>query len=416
MNTSTEIDHDALAASLPLSELNVANPSLFQDDVWMPYFSRLRREDPVHFCPESRFGPYWSVTKYKDIMEVGTNHKIYSSDIEWGGIHVGDKAKEFRRRSMITSDPPLHDEQRKVIQPIVSPGNLANAAVLIRERTCRVLDDLPRNETFNWVDRVSINLTTQMLATLFDFPFEERRKLTHWSDVSFVDLASGGPINTEEKRLAELQPCLDYFTRLWEERADAPPGSDLISLFAHGDATKNFTPHEFLGNLMTFIVGGNETTRNSMSGSVLFLNQNPAEDRKLRDNPSLIDSMISEVIRYQTPIIAFRRTAVEDADLNGKVIKKGDKVVMWYISGNRDADVIDRPDDFIIDRSRPRQHIAFGFGIHRCVGNRLAELQLKILWEEILNRSMKIEVVGAPKRIFSLFVRGISELPVRISS
>jgi cytochrome P450 len=296
----------------------------------------------------------------------------------WGAVHravVGNKAPEFRRRSMITSDPPKHDEQRKVVQPIVSASNLANAAALIRERTCRVLDGLPRNETFNWVDRVSIELTTQMLATLFDFPFEDRRKLTHWSDLSFLDLMAGTPIDTEAKRMAALQECLDYFTVLWEERAAAPPRPDLISMLAHGEATRNFTPHEFLGNLMTLIVGGNETTRNSMSGSVLFLSQNPEQDRKLRANPSLIESMVSEVIRYQTPILAFRRTALEQTELNGKTINKGDKVVMWYISGNRDADVIERPDDFIIDRERPRQHIAFGFGIHRCVGNRLAELQ-----------------------------------------
>ena len=280
---------------------------------------------------------------------------------------------------MITSDPPKHDDQRKVVQPIVSSANLANAATLIRERTCRVLDGLPRNEAFNWVDRVSIELTTQMLATLFDFPFEERRKLTHWSDLSFLDLHAGTPIDTEEKRMAALEECLECFTRLWEERADQPPKPDLISMLAHGEATKTFTPHEYLGNLMTLIVGGNETTRNSMSGSVWFLVQNPDEDRKLRKNPAHIESMVSEVIRYQTPIIAFRRTATEDTQLGGKVIKKGEKAVMWYISGNRDSDVIERPDDFIIDRARPRQHIAFGFGVHRCVGNRLAELQLKIL-------------------------------------
>ena len=414
MNVPAKIDHEAIAASLPLKDFDVANSAFFQQGVWMPYFSRLRREDPVHFCPESRFGPYWSVTKYKDIMAVGTNHKVYSSDIEHGGIHVGNKAPEFRRRSMITSDPPKHDEQRKVVQPIVSASNLANAAALIRERTCRVLDGLPRNETFNWVDRVSIELTTQMLATLFDFPFEDRRKLTHWSDLSFLDLMAGTPIDTEAKRMAALQECLDYFTVLWNERAAAPPRPDLISMLAHGEATRNFTPHEFLGNLMTLIVGGNETTRNSMSGSVLFLSQNPEQDRKLRANPSLIESMVSEVIRYQTPILAFRRTALEQTELNGKTINKGDKVVMWYISGNRDSDVIERPDDFIIDRERPRQHIAFGFGIHRCVGNRLAELQLKILWEEILNRSLKFEVMGPPKRVFSVFVHGISELPVRI--
>ena len=239
MNIQAQIDHEKLAASLPLKDFNVANPAFFQQGVWMPYFKRLREEEPVHFCPESKFGPYWSITKYKDIMTVGTNHKIYSSDIDHGGIHVGDKEVQFRRRSMITSDPPKHDEQRKVVQPIVSPGNLANAATLIRERTCRTLDNLPRNETFNWVDRVSIDLTNQMLATMFGFPFEDRQKLTRWSDLSFLDLMAGTPIDTEKKRMDALQECLDYFTRLWEERADKPPAGDLISMLAHGEATKN---------------------------------------------------------------------------------------------------------------------------------------------------------------------------------
>lgn len=416
MNIPTTIDHEKIAATLPLDEFDVANAAFFQQEVWMPYFKRLREEDPVHYCRSSRFGSYWSVTKYKDIMAVGTNHKVFSSDIDLGGIHVGDKEVQHRRRSMITSDPPLHDQQRKVVQPIVSPGNLAKASDLIRERTIRALDGLPRNETFNWVEHISIDLTNQMLATLFDFPFQDRKLLTRWSDLSFLDLMSGTLIDTEEKRMTALQDCLDYFLKLWDERAAKPLQGDIISMLAHGEATKNLTPNDFLGNLMTLIVGGNETTRNSMTGSVLFMHENPEQDRKLRENPSLVDSMVSETVRYQTPIIAFRRTATQDTELGGKKIKQGEKVVMWYISGNRDADVIDHPNEFIIDRPNPRQHISFGFGVHRCLGNRLAELQLKILWEEILKHSLKIEVVGQPKRVFSVFVHGFSELPVRIKA
>lgn len=414
MNVAANTDHEALARTLPLERFNVANPALFQQAAWMPYFARLREEDPVHYCGESRSGPYWSITKYNDIVAVGTNHTTFSSDIDLGGVHISDRPKELRLRSLITSDPPRHDELRKIIQPIVGPSNLAQAKHLIRERTCHVLDHLPRNETFNWARLVSIELTTLMLTTLFDFPIEDRKKLTHWSDVAFVDLDAGGPIDTEEKRRSELQECLDYFGRLWEERAKLPPALDLISMLAHGEASRDMPPNEFLGNLVTLIVGGNETTRNSMSASLCFLNENPDQYAKLRDNSALIDGMVSEVIRYHTPILAFRRTAVADTELNGKLIRKGDKVVLWYISGNRDREVIDDPDSFIIDRKRPRQHVAFGFGIHRCVGNRLAELQLKILWEEILRRDLKIEVMGPPKRVYSVFVHGISELPVRL--
>ena len=414
MNVAARIDHETLAKTLPLDQINPGDPKLFQDDVWMPYFARLRKEDPVHFCKDSADGAFWSVTKYKDIMAVETNHQIYSSDAYLGGITIADAPMEFRRPSFISMDPPKHDEQRKVVQPIVAPGNLAKMEQIIRERTCSVLDDLPRNETFNWVDLVSIELTTRMLATLFDFPFEDRRKLTYWSDVATTNINAGGPIDSYEKRNEVLQECLQYFTRLWEDRASKPPTSDLISMLAHGPATKNMPAKEFLGNLVLLIVGGNDTTRNSMSASVLFLNQNPKEYQKLRENHNLIESMVPEVIRYHTPLSHMRRTAMQDAELGGKQIKKGDKVIMWYISGNRDSDAIENPDQFIIDRKRPRQHLSFGFGLHRCVGNRLAELQLRILWEEILKRFDKIELVGEPKRIYSAFVHGITELPVRI--
>ncbi|MDQ8726232.1 cytochrome P450 [Bradyrhizobium sp. LHD-71] len=414
MNVAANIDHETLARTLPLDQFDPGNPKLFQDDVWMPYFARLRQEDPVHYCKESRFGPYWSVTKYKDIMTVETSHTTYSSESALGGISIVDRPVEFRRPSFISMDPPKHDEHRKVVQPIVAPGNLAKLEQIIRERTCSVLDSLPRNETFNWVDLVSIELTTRMLATLFDFPFEDRRKLTYWSDVATADVNAGGPINSEEKRTEVLQECLQYFTRLWEERANAAPGSDLVSMLAHGPATRNLSPKEFLGTLTLLIVGGNDTTRNSMSAGLWFLHQNPAEFAKLRENPALVDTMVPEIIRYHTPLSHMRRTAVQDAELNGKTIRKGDKVVMWYISGNRDADAIENPDTFIIDRKRPRQHLSFGFGLHRCVGNRLAELQLRILWEEILKRFERIEVMGPPQRIYSAFVHGISELPVRI--
>ena len=400
VSAAEAVDHTALAEATPLDEIDVSDPKLYQQDVWQPYFRRLRREAPVHYCRESPLGPFWSVTKHKDIIALEVNHRSFSS---LDGITLRDRPPGLELPMFIAMDPPKHEAQRKVVQPIVSPDNLANFEGLIRSRVQAVLDGLPRGETFNWVDRISIELTAQMLATLFDFPFEDRRKLSYWSDVSTAIPYEGGLVESEEQKEEVFGECLAYFMRLWNERVNAEPRPDLISMLAHGEATRNMSAREYLGNIVLLIVGGNDTTRNSMTGGLLFLSQNPDEFKKLRARPELVDSMAPEIIRYQTPLAYMRRTALVDTEFGGQLIRKGDKVAMWYISGNRDEEAIEDPDRFIIDRPRPRQHLSFGFGIHRCVGKNLAEMQLKILWEEILDRLPAIEVVGEPtSRLLSL--------------
>ena len=405
--------HEA-AESMPLEAIDPANPDYFVEDTVGHYFARLRRDDPVHRSVSPVFGPYWSVTRYQDIMSVDTNHAVFSSDWSLGGITLTDPPEGEKLKMFIAMDPPVHDEQRKAVTPIVAPPNLATMEPLIRERTCHVLDSLPRNQTFDWVDKVSIELTTLMLATLFDFPLQDRRLLTWWSDVATMNKAINPNALEPAERMAELGKMLEYFTRLWNERVNAPPKTDLVSMLAHGPSTRNMSPLEYMGNLVLLIVGGNDTTRNSMTGGLLALHDHPDQWAKLRANPKLVDSLVPEIIRWQTPLAHMRRTATADIEVAGKLIKRGDKVAMWYLSGNRDGSAIEDPDRFIIDRARPRQHLSFGFGIHRCVGNRLAELQLRILWEEILKRFEAIEVVGPPVRVRSTFVRGFSNLPVRI--
>jgi cytochrome P450 len=398
--------------SIPLDQLDPSQADLFESGAHFEYFRRLRKEDPVHYTADSAFGAYWSITKFNDIVAVDTNHQVFSSERD---ITIGDQPEGFATPMFITMDPPKHDVQRKVATPAVTPSRLAELESVIRERAGKILDSLPRGETFNWVERVSKELTTQMLATLFDFPWEDRHLLTYWSDVATTTEAVGAEVDMAERERI-LRECLEYFARLWQERAAAPPKLDFISLLAHAPETRDMIndPLEFLGNLILLIVGGNDTTRNSISGGLVALNQFPDQFAKVKADRSLIPGMVSEIIRWQSPIAHMRRTALSDIEFGGKLIKKGDRVVMWYVSGNRDEEVIDRPDEFRIDRERPRHHVAFGFGIHRCMGNRMAELQLRVLWEEILKRFDRIEVVGAPVRVTSNFISGIAELPVRI--
>ncbi len=405
--------------SIPLAEVDPGHPALFQHDTLWKHFERLRAEDPVHYVEESMFGPYWCITRFDDIMAVDTNHEAFSSLESKGGIALGGAAnpeemdENYRLPMFIAEDPPKHDEQRKVVAPMFVPSNLADLAPLIRERAGYILDNLPRNEEFNWVREVSVELTGQMLATLFDVPQEDRLKLIHWSD-TVSNLGNPDYFDTPEQGFMELFNCLGYFTEYYEQRKKEPAKFNLISMLAHDPSTNNMTPQELLGNVLLLIVGGNDTTRNSISAGVLQLNRNPAEYQKLMQNPGLIPKMVPEIIRWQSPVAHMARTATHDVEMGGKTIKEGDRVAMWYISGNRDESRIERPDEFIIDRENPRQHVSFGFGIHRCVGNRLGEMQLNIMWEEILKRFDKIEVTGDPVYLPSSFIHGIRELPVII--
>ncbi len=400
-----------------LADLDVSDIALWDNESYWPLFERLRREDPVHYCRDSEYGPYWSVTRHKDILAVDTNHKVFSSASEHGGVIIHDDISvRFVNQTLeglITMDPPRHGEHRSAVSGIVARPNLEHFEKIIRERTAAVLDSLPINEVFDWVSAVSVELTTQMLATLFDFPFEDRHKLTRWSNVATSEPGLG-VVATEEERVREMKQCLFYFTKLWRERKQNSDGFDFISMLSQNPATANMKPMNYLGNVLVLIVGGNDTTRNSMTGAVVAFDENPDQLQKLKSDPGLRENAVSEIIRWQTPIAHMRRTAISDSELAGKKINKGDKVVMWYVSGNRDESVFENAECFDISRNNVRQHLSFGGGIHRCMGRRLSELQLNILLEEILGRWSRIEIAGDPERTRSNFVHGYDSLPVRI--
>ena len=398
-----------------LDAFDVSDPALYQTDTWHSAFERLRSEAPLHYTAESPRGPYWSVSSHDLIMKLELDHKTFSNRADLGGIQLNDIAANLDRPSFVSMDPPEHTPRRRAVAPIANRTNLREYEALIRERTVAVLEGLPRGEPFDWVQNVSIDLTSRMLATMFNYPQERRGELMYWSDIAIANLAAPDPlVKTEEERYAVLQQMADAFEPFWRERSDGAGGFDLISMLANDPSTKDMDRAEFIGTLFLLIVGGNDTTRNSMTGGMLAVHENPEELEKVRRNRELIPTMVSEMIRYQTPVIHMRRTALADAELEGKEIHKGDKVVMWYVSGNRDEAVFQDADRFIADRPNARRHLAFGAGVHRCVGDRLAEQQLRILWEIILERDMRFEVLAPATRTYSNFIRGFSAMPVRI--
>lgn len=396
---------------IPIDAIDVSSPSLFEQDTWAPYFERLRQERPIHYCASSPYGPYWSITRFPDIQAVELDYSTFSSDSSLGGIRIDNRLKE----SFISSDPPRHTAERKTIAPVAAPTNLARYEIDIRDRTRRLIASLPRNETFDWVEKVSSELTVMMLATLFDFPMEERHNLAFWSDALICDFsAPDAPVKSDLERGEILSEMAQVFTKLWRERAVQKPKLDLVSLMAHNQSMSDLSELQYIGNLVLLLVGGYDTTKNSMSGGILALATNPDQWCLLRKNHSLVPSLVSEVIRFQTPIIHMCRTSTRNVELHGQHIREGDRVVLWYVSANRDESVIDNPKNFIIDRLKPQRHLSFGAGIHRCVGDRLATLQLRVLWEEILAQNLLVEVVGPPTRQYSNFIRGITHLPVCI--
>ena len=400
---------------------DVSRSDIYVEDRWQPIFAEMRAKEPVNYVPESPYGPYWNIVSSKAIQHVEALPELYSSSWQYGGITITEPPKDVteeqlaeRRLPMfIAMDRPEHTGQRRTVAPAFTPGEIEKLAEEVRARTAATLDSLPFGEQFDWVDKVSVELTTGMLAILFGFPWEDRRLLTFWSDwAGDVELSFARELN--ETRWEIFQEMAHYFKTLWIDRMGKPPSRDLISMMIHSDAMNQMSPQEFMGNLILLIVGGNDTTRNTMSGIIHALHSFPDQRALFEADPSVIPNAVQEIIRFQTPLAHMRRTATADAELFGHQIKKGDKLILWYISANRDEEVFTDPDKVILNRENARRHLSFGYGIHRCVGARLAELQLKILMEEMHKRRMRVNVTGKVERVRANFVHGFRKMEVTL--
>ncbi|MEO0462699.1 MAG: cytochrome P450 [Pseudomonadota bacterium] len=402
---------------------DVSRSDIYVEDRWQPIFAEMQAAGPLHHIEESPFGPYWAVVGHKAIQHIEALPEAFSSSWEHGGITILDppvsdkevpEDQRFELPMFIAMDRPKHTGQRRTVAPKFTPSAMGDMETEIRQRTGELLDTLPRGEVFDWVDTVSIELTTGMLALLFDFPWEDRRLLTFWSDwAGDTELASVREL--DEMRRGMLHEMAAYFQQLWMKKSQEEPGSDLISMMIHSDAMNQMSPQEFMGNLVLLIVGGNDTTRNTMSGIIHSLDKFPDQRKLFEENPDLIPNAVQEMLRFQTPLAHMRRTCTQDTEVFGQTIKAGDKVVLWYLGANREESVFPDPNKLDITRENARRHIAFGYGIHRCVGARLAELQLRVLLEEMHKRRMRVHVAGDVERVRANFVHGFRKLEVEIT-
>ena len=400
----------------------------FAERVPFDTFDRLRREAPVYWHPE---GPpnhgFWAVTRHDDVDRVHHDVKTFSSEVGAVSIEELDDEQLSTRKSMIDMDAPGHTQLRATVNHRFTPRAVGAYMDQLRILTRETLDQALAKEQFDFVDEISRRVPVRMLCRILDLPMEDSELFVRWgnalfgnTDPEYTPVVFGRDDTEPYRHLPFRSPSgaelFAYASNVAAERG-RDPGPDVLSMLLRAVVDgRPLTEREFQNNFQLLLVAGNETTRQAISHSMLALMDHPEQLRRLTDDPSLMPVAVEEMLRWATPIYQFRRTATRDVVLRGQRIRRGDKVVAWYISANRDEDVFAEPYRFDITRS-PNPHVTFGpGGPHFCLGAHLARLELRVLFEELLPRIRHIELTGPATRLRSNFINGIKHLPVQVAT
>jgi linalool 8-monooxygenase len=399
---------------------DLKDPDLYQARAPHDVFARLRREAPVYWNPEADGPGFWALTRHADIVQVSRQPELFSSAHENGGHRIfnenevglasaGDAAIGV---PFISRDPPSHGEYRKFVLPALTPNRLEGIEARISQRCAALLDRIPLGETVDIVPLLSAPLPLLTLADLLGVSFDLEPKLFEWTN-AFVGEDDPDFRKSPEALAATLGEFFAFTQDLFENRR-AQPGLDVATLLANATIDGEPIPFkEFVANLILVLVGGNETTRNSLSHTIAAFAAAPAQWDWVRDDPDRLKTAVREMVRYASPVMHMRRTATADTEIGDQKIARGDKVVLWYIAGNRDEAVFEDPDRFDVARSIV-PHVGFGTGQHVCVGWRLAELQLRVAFQQLAARVKRFDVVAEPRRFRSNFINGLKNLDVKL--
>ncbi len=410
---------------MPSTDIDLVDPDNYVERVPFEWFEELRHTAPVfwHEEPAGNAG-FWAVTRYDDLVAVHMDWETFSSEVGAVSLEELDAEQLEIRKSMLDTDPPRHRELRNICNKRFSARAIGRYEDFIREVARGVLDRaLPLGE-FDFVTEIAKELPIRFLCAIFTVPQEDAPELIAWGDrmignqdPQFSD-AVIDQVDTEEFRYLPFRSpaaleVFAYADRMRDLRLEEP-ADDVITALTVAQSEGILTEREFHNYFSLLMIAGNETTRHTISHGLQALIEHPDQLERLKTDPSVMPTAVEEICRWATPVMHFRRTATRDVELRGQHIRKGDKVVTWHISANRDETVFPEPFRFDLTR-QPNEHVTFGpGGPHFCLGAHLAKLETKIMFEELLPRLKSIELTGPVERMRSNFVNGIKRIPVRV--